>query len=36
LPQASLGRVILIPTPVFGNAKDAPCAGLTQQLLSAP
>lgn len=35
-PKASLGRVILIPTPVFGNAKDVPCAGLTQQLLSAP
>jgi len=35
-PQISLGRVIPIPTPVFGNAKDVPCAGLTQQLLSAP
>lgn len=35
-PQVSLGRVIPIPTPVFGNAKDVPCAGLTQQLLSAP
>jgi hypothetical protein len=35
-PQVSLGRVIPIPTPVFGNAKDVPCASLTQQLLSAP
>ncbi len=35
-PQVSLGRVIPIPTPVFGDAKDVPCAGLTQQLLSAP
>lgn len=35
-PQVSLGRVIPIPTPVFGNAKDVPCAGLTRQLLSAP
>lgn len=35
-PQISLGRVIPIPTPVFGNAKDVPCAGLTQEMLSAP
>ena len=35
-PQISLGRVIPIPTPVFGNAKDVPCAGLTQEVLSAP
>ena len=35
-PQVSLGRVIPFPTPVLGNAKDVPCAGLTQQLLSAP
>lgn len=35
-PQVSLGRVIPIPTPVFGNAKDVPCAGLTQEVLSAP
>lgn len=35
-PQISLGRVIPIPTPVFGNAKDVPCAGLTQQLLASP
>ncbi|TAJ96281.1 MAG: AsmA family protein [Reyranella sp.] len=35
-PQVSLGRVIPIPTPVFGNAKDVPCAGLTQQMLTAP
>jgi len=35
-PQVSLGRVIPIPTPVFGNAKDVPCAGLTQQLLAGP
>ena len=34
--QISLGRVIPIPTPVFGNARDVPCAGLTQQILSAP
>jgi uncharacterized protein involved in outer membrane biogenesis len=35
-PQVSLGRVIPIPTPVFGNAKDVPCAGLTQEMLGAP
>lgn len=35
-PQISLGRVIPIPTPVFGDAKDVPCEALTQQLLSAP
>jgi len=35
-PQVSLGRVIPIPTPFFGNAKDVPCAGLTRQLLSTP
>ena len=35
-PQISLGRVIPIPTPVFGNAKDVPCAGLAQEMLSAP
>lgn len=35
-PQVSLGRVIPIPTPVFGNAKDVPCAGLTQEVLGAP
>lgn len=35
-PRISLGRVIPIPTPVFGNAKDVPCAGLTQEILSAP
>jgi hypothetical protein len=35
-PQISLGRVIPIPTPVFGNAKDVPCASLTQEMLSAP
>ena len=35
-PQISLGRVIPIPTPVFGDAKDVPCAGLTQQILAGP
>lgn len=35
-PQISLGRVIPIPTPVFGNARDVPCAGLAQEMLSAP
>ncbi len=35
-PQISLGRVIPIPTPVFGSAKDVPCAGLTQEILSGP
>lgn len=32
-PRISLGRVFPIPTPVFGNARDVPCAALTQQLL---
>lgn len=35
-PQVSLARVIPIPTPVIGDAKDVNCAALTQQLLSAP
>jgi uncharacterized protein involved in outer membrane biogenesis len=35
-PQVSLGRVIPIPTPVIGDAKDVNCAALTQQLLAAP
>ena len=34
-PRISLGRVIPIPTPVFGNAKDVPCASLSQELLAA-
>ena len=34
-PSISLARVFPLPTPVFGNAKDVPCADLTQQLLSA-
>lgn len=33
-PRISLGRVIPIPTPVFGNAKDVPCASLSQELLA--
>ena len=32
----SLARVIPIPTPVIGDAKDVNCAALTQQLLAAP
>lgn len=35
-PRVSLGRVIPIPTPVFGSARDVPCASLTQDMLSAP
>jgi len=35
-PQVSLARVIPIPTPVIGDAKDVNCAALTQQLLAAP
>jgi AsmA family protein len=34
-PRVALGRVFPIPTPVFGNAKDVPCADLTRQLLTA-
>ncbi len=34
-PRISLGRVVPIPTPVFGNAKDVPCASLSQELLAA-
>ncbi len=34
-PRISLGRVIPIPTPVFGNAKDVPCASLSQELLAS-
>ena len=34
-PQISLGRVIPIPTPVIGDAKDINCPALTQQLLAA-
>jgi uncharacterized protein involved in outer membrane biogenesis len=33
-PRISLGRVVPIPTPVFGNAKDVPCASLSQELLA--
>lgn len=33
-PRISLGRVFPLPTPVFGNAKDVPCADLTRQLLT--
>lgn len=29
-PQASLGRVIPMATPVFGTTKDVPWAGLTR------
>jgi hypothetical protein len=35
-PRVSLARVIPIPTPVIGVAKDVNCAALTQQLLVAP
>ena len=35
-PQVSLARVIPIPTPVIGDAKDINCPVLTQQLLAAP
>jgi AsmA family protein len=35
-PQVSLARVVPIPTPVIGNAKDVNCPALTQQLLAAP
>jgi len=35
-PQVSLARVIPIPTPVIGDAKDVNCPALTQQLLAAP
>jgi hypothetical protein len=33
-PQVSIGRVLPIPTPVFGSAKNVDCAGLTQQLFT--
>lgn len=33
-PQVGLGRVFPLPTPVFGTAKDVPCADLTNQLLA--
>ena len=33
-PNISIVRSIPIPTPVFGNAKDVDCPGLTAQLLS--
>ncbi|TAJ82354.1 AsmA family protein [Reyranella sp.] len=35
-PRIALGRVFPLPTPVFGSAKDVPCADLTRQLLAAP
>jgi uncharacterized protein involved in outer membrane biogenesis len=33
-PNVSIVRSIPIPTPVFGNAKNVDCGGLTAQLLS--
>ncbi len=33
-PNISIVRSIPIPTPVFGNAKNVDCPGLTAQLLS--
>jgi len=33
-PSIKIGRVIPIPTPIFGTAKDLPCQALTAQLLS--
>lgn len=33
-PKVTLGRVIPIPTPVIGTAKDVDCPGLTAQLLA--
>jgi len=33
-PKVSIVRSIPIPTPVFGNAKNVDCGGLTAQLLS--
>ena len=33
-PEVSIARVIPIPTPVFGTAKDIACEALTQELLS--
>ena len=35
-PRTSISRSFPIPTPVFGRAKTLDCAGLTQQLFSAP
>lgn len=34
-PKVTLGRVIPIPTPVIGTAKDLDCPALTAQLLAA-
>jgi hypothetical protein len=34
-PRVSLGRVIPIPTPDFGGAKDTDCLALSQQLWAA-
>jgi hypothetical protein len=33
-PQISIGRVIPIPTPVFGDAKAVACDATTRQLFS--
>ncbi len=33
-PNVSIARSIPIPTPVFGNAKNVDCGGLTAQLLT--
>jgi len=33
-PQISIGRVIPIPTPVFGDAKTVACDATTRQLFS--
>jgi AsmA family protein len=33
-PQISIGRVIPIPTPVFGDAKTVACEATTRQLFS--
>ncbi len=33
-PQISIGRVIPIPTPVFGDVKTIACEATTRQLFS--
>ena len=33
-PNISISRSIPIPTPVFGNARNVDCGGLTAQLFS--
>ena len=33
-PQVSIGRVIPIPTPVFGDAKNVACEATARQLFS--